>query len=191
MGVYLDVKKSLQRDLVTFSLTHLTDYQATSDPVADADSLGKFLYRTDLDKLFQVQQGVTQLGYEWVEIDYDSLFFDFDSHAQAQSLPEKHIVGTKAISASVSEHVVEMGLLIGVSIYNDTNFKRHDQVLDALLTRYLPTKQIQIYRFEDGIPSGNLQILDGTEVMPMAKADQRPLQFLAVSLLSNRTLDLS
>lgn len=191
MGVYLNLKKSIQRDLVTFSLTNLTDYQSNSTfPAPVTTDIGKTIYRSDLDELFQLQQNQTELGLQWVGINYDFFFIDFDDNAQIQELPNNHLVGTKAIGVTVDEHFVEMGLLVGLSIFGDTNFKKHDVVLDAMFTRYLPTKKIPVYNQAGGALTGSFIVQNGCEVMPMAKADQRPVQFMSINLSTDCTVDL-
>lgn len=191
MGVYLDIKKSLQRDLVTFSLTNLTDFQQGTMPAVEALDLGVTLYRTDEDKLYQLQSGVTELGKEWVAAPYDFFFVDFDAHSQIQELPQHHLVGTKAIGATTDEHFVEGMALIGVAMFNDVNFNKHDIVIDKLFSRYLPTKSVPVFQQSDGARNGALIIQNGTEVMPIAKADQRPLQFLSLLFSTDRTVNLS
>lgn len=189
MGVYLDLKKSIQRELVRFSLTNLTDYQMEDEFPGDVE-LGLTCYRTDLDKLYQYQENVTELGRQWVEVPYDFFFLDFDDHAQIQELPNHHLIGTKAISTSVEEHFVFVSLLIGVAMFNDTNFSKHDVVLDALFTRFLPTKQIPVYNQMTGNQQGTFICQDGLEVMGIAKADQRPVQFVSIDLATDRTVSL-
>lgn len=192
MGVFLDVKKSVQRNLIAFSLTHLSDYQSnTANPAPVVGDLGKTCYRSDLDKLFQLQQDQTELGLQWVEVNYDFFFLDFDDHSQVQELPANHLIGTKAISVRVDEHFVFMDLMLVVSMFADTNFKKHDVVMDALFSAYLPTKSLPVYNQSTGSQSGSFLVGNGTEVLPMVKADQRPIQFLSVSLNTDRTVNLS
>jgi hypothetical protein len=189
MGVYLDLKKSIQRDLVKFSLTNMTDYQSASEFPAGAQ-LGQTLYRSDLDKLYRWEANVTELGQQWVEVAYDFFFLDFDDHAQIQELPDHHVVGTKSISVSLEEHLPYVSLLIGVSMMNDTNFVQHDRLVDLLFTRYLPTKKIPVYNQSNGSEQGSFICMDGLEVMGIAKADQRPVQFLSLDLATDRTVSL-
>lgn len=194
MGVFLDLKKSIQRDLIAFSLTNLSDFQSVNlagMPTPSTTDAGKTCYRSDEDKLYQLQADATENNKGWVEVGYDFFFVDFDDHAQIQELPNHHLVGTKAISVNVDEHMVEMGLLLVVSAFGDSNFQKHDVVVDALFSRYLPTKSINIYRSSDGAASGHFMVKNGTEVMPMAKADQRPVQFISVALATDRTVSLA
>lgn len=190
MGVYLDVKKSLQRDLIEFSTMYLTNYQGNALPSLDSAEEGQTAYHIGQDQMYVVQADQTELGKQWVPIPPDYFFLDFDGHSQTQELPTHHLVGTKAIGLIVDEHFVETSFLAVVTMFNDSNFVAHDKIVDALFMRYLPTKKVKLYTTSNGQHNGDLIITNGTEIMPMAKADQRPIQFISVAANTDRTVSL-
>lgn len=191
MGLYLDLKKSIQRDLIQFSLLYLTDSQSNSAfPDPTSVDVGKTCYRSDLDKLYALKQDVTELGKQWVEVEYDYFFLDFDAHAQVQELPNHHLIGTKGITIRSDEHFVEVDLLLVLSIFGDTNFVVHDIAMDHLFQRYLPTQKIPVYAQSNGQHSGDFIVKNGTEIMGIVKADQRPIQFVSIALNTDRTVSL-
>lgn len=182
MGIYYNLKKSLVRNLVEFSLINLSDGVGTAFPSNPVSK--QTFYRADQGKLYKYNGS-------WQEIDVDYFFFDLDTHAEEQQIPTNSVVVLKGFSAEADEHVVSITAMVGAMIVNDTNLKKHDQVMDALFTMFLPTKYTKVWDMENGAVIGTLQATNGSEIMPMYKADQRPLQFIGVTLLSDLTLNLS
>lgn len=181
MGVYYNLKKSVVRNLVEFSLLNLPDGVGTAFPGSPASK--QTFYRTDLGKLYKYNGS-------WQEIDIDYFFFDLDAHAEEQQLPNQSSIVLKGFSTVADEHIVSAEFMVGVMIFNDTNLKKHDQVLDALFNMFLPTKYIKIWDMTTGFEVGTLVTANGTEVMPMCKANQRPLQMMGVTMISNITVNL-
>lgn len=181
MAIYYNLKKSLIRNLIDFSITQLADGSGTSFP---ANPVAKqTFYRTDLVTLYR-------RNTNWDPIDIDTFFFDFDAHADDQVIPDNSFICLKGFSVMVDGHVISVECMVGVMIMNDTNLVKHDQVIDNLFTMLLPTKYLKIWDMSTGDEIGTIQATNGIEVMPMFKANQRPLQFVGASFLSNITVNL-
>lgn len=181
MSLYKTLKKSFVRNIVDIALKTLPNGSGGAFP--GSPTAGLIFYRTDEDKLYRYTT-------VWTEIDIDYFFFDMDTHATEQSLPDHSYVAQRGFSLEVDEHLVRMDAFVGVSILNDVNLTQHDNVLDAIFDSFLPTAKLPVYHQTTGLKIGEFTVLNGTEVLPMAKADQRPLQFVGVALTTDLTVNL-
>lgn len=180
MGLYYNIKKSMLREIVSLSLQYLPDTVGTSFPASP--NTGHTAYRTDLEKLFY-------FSVTWQELPLDYFFFDLDSHAEEQEIPDNSLLTIKGFTISLDEHIISVDCLIGVMIKDDTNLVKHDEVLDKLFTRFLPTKEVELFDMTSGEKVGIATSLGNLEVSPMFKSNLRPLQFLTVSFLTDLTAD--
>lgn len=182
MGIYYNMKKSLIRAIVELSINSLAGGIGTSfPPSAGANST---FYRSDQGKLYQFKNSA------WVEIDIDYFFVDLDLHATEQNLPSNNLLVSRGCGLRVDEHFVTFDVSIGVMMLNDTNLVEHDLTMDKVVDFFLPTKTFPIYNMDNGTVIGKFQVLNDIEILPMIKADQRPIQFLGVTLASNITANL-
>lgn len=184
MSHYQDMKLSFDRFVVDFGNKYLADGSGTSFPTSSL-TLSMTFYRTDQDKLYQL----TGIGPSvWTQLDQDYFFVPFDYHSIETGYPDRHLIGTKDFSVYVDDKIFECHALVGIGLKNDPAGLKHISIMDTLFSLLLPTKHIDIYVTSSGTKSGSFVIPTGTEVLPMAKADQRPIQFIGVTLLTDRTV---
>ncbi|MBC2806551.1 hypothetical protein ACCS91_33425 [Rhizobium ruizarguesonis] len=107
-------------------------------------------------------------------------YVDWEAHANIQELPEADLIGTTAITFTEDEPEMFHGsFTIGVSTYgNDHHLFRLRNYVGEVFKRLRPTSKIGFYDHQTLEQKGWLHIVDGTIVMPMTRADVRPLQFI-------------
>ena len=120
----------------------------------------------------------------------NATFVAFDNSWDDADLPEGDIVGPLGLTFELNDQLVEGSVQIGFSTKDDKNlFRLSDQV--AKLTELLrPTNKIQMYDATTGGKVGDMVILNGTKVMPVAGTKSRPIQFVAISFLTTVTYQL-
>lgn len=117
-----------------------------------------------------------KIVYPEVEID----FIDWEAHANIHELPERDLIGLTAVTFNESEPETFQGsFTLGISTYkNDKNLFRLRNYVGTAFSRMRGTCKIPLYDTENSMQLGWLYIADGTTVMPMTRADVRPLQFV-------------
>jgi hypothetical protein len=179
MGAYLDIRASLERFCVSFSHQNFAT-PTTSFPTSFL-SVGMIVYRTDQDKLYRLES----LTPQWVEIDYDYFLFDFDAHAEETNFPATDFIGIRDISMVTEDKNFIVSCAFGVSIAKDSNLQRHNKIIDKLFEKLYPNKSIPVYDISNnnGAATSNfLKVMDGSEVLPVARADARVIQFIGAFL---------
>ncbi len=111
-----------------------------------------------------------------VTIDY----FDWDTHATANELPDADLVGPLAIA--VVQHSVDLyavNFSIGVSTYaSDHNLFRQRNYIARIYEKMLAQETIPYWDAESVSHVSQLVMTDGSMVAPMAKAELRPWQYV-------------
>lgn len=112
-------------------------------------------------------------------------FVDWEAHANIHELPERDLIGTTAIAFTEEEPGVFTGsFTIGVSTYaSDKNLFRLRNYVGEVFRRLRPESKIPFYDRETLEQLGWLYIVNGTTVLPMTKADIRPLQFVQCRII--------
>jgi hypothetical protein len=112
-------------------------------------------------------------------------FVDWEAHANINELPTRDLIGTTAVSFSEEEPDVFAGsMTIGVSTYaNDQNLFRLRNIVGEVFRQLRPGEKIPFYDHETLMQKGWLYVVNGTTVLPMTKADVRPLQFVQCSFV--------
>lgn len=187
MSNLLNFQKSLCRYLIDFSCREMSKGIGASFPTDY--SIGDIFFRSDQVKLYQLT--MDDPSDVWTELPIDYFYIDFDAHAQIHEYPEHDIIGLRAFQIVIDEHIFYVSGMFGVGIFNDTNLQRHYRILDKLYAELLPTRRLPVYDMNSGLMIGEFIILDGTELMPMFKADNRPIQFIGFSFSSDLTASLN
>jgi hypothetical protein len=114
--------------------------------------------------------------YPGVDIEY----VDWEAHANIQELPEGDLIGTTAITFTEDQPELFNGsFTIGVSTYaDDSNLFRLRNYVGEVFNRLRPGMKVPFYDHETLEQKGWFHIVDGTIVLPMTRADARPLQFV-------------
>lgn len=112
-------------------------------------------------------------------------YIDWEAHANIYELPDVDLIGTTAITFTEDEPEVFSGsFTIGVSTYaSDKNLFRLRNYVGEVFRRLRPGSKVPFYDRETLEQRGWLYIVDGTVVMPMTKADVRPLQFVQCQMV--------
>jgi hypothetical protein len=180
---WLDIKTSLNRFLVEFSVA-MCSFSGTTYPVTP--KAGQTFYNTSTQKIYQYS------GNSWQEQPKDFFLFDFDAHAVQVKFPDHDLIGLKALSVTVDEHLIEGSVMIGVGILADTYLRQHDKIIHLLFEALKPESLIKLYdisQVANGADTGKpLKVMAGTSVFPMAKADERPIQFISFDFGCNITV---
>jgi hypothetical protein len=117
-----------------------------------------------------------RLEYPNVTIDY----LDWEAHANVQELPDCDLIGSTAITFTEDQPEIFNGsFTIGVSIYaDDKSLFRLRNYVGEVFNRLRPGMKIPFYDHKTLEQKGWFHIVDGTIVLPMTRADARPLQFV-------------
>lgn len=174
--IFRDMRQSINRFLVDFSLRYMTDSQGDSLPG------GPLVGHTHFDADSNLLQSWN--GSSWQSLALDHYLFDFDAHASVEAFPPHHIIGQQGFTAEAEEGMHLCSTLIGVGPHQDRNLILLDSFIDLLYDRLSPLNSIKLISMDDGIEyaDNQLGIMGGTTVLPVAKTDARTLQFIAVDL---------
>lgn len=117
-----------------------------------------------------------KLVYTGSDIEY----IDWEAHANIHELPEKDMIGSTAVTfTEESPDEFSMSFTIGVSTYgDDPSLFRLRNYVGEVFKRLRPGSKIPFYDAQTATQLGWIYITDNTMVMPMTRADVRPLQFI-------------
>lgn len=117
-----------------------------------------------------------QLLYPDVPIE----FIDWEAHANIMELPETDLIGLTAITLTEeSPHMFQGSFTLGVSSFaTDKNLFRLRSYVGKGFSAMRPECKIPFYDEAAASQIGWLYVVDGTTILPMTKADARPLQFI-------------
>jgi hypothetical protein len=117
-----------------------------------------------------------QPKYPNIEIGY----VDWEAHANINELPDTDLIGSTTIT--ITEESPEMfhgSFTIGVSTYaDDKNLFRLRNYVGEIFNRLRPGSKVAFYDHETLEQKGWFNIVDGTTILPVTRADARPLQFV-------------
>ena len=178
-GVWFRTKICINRFLIDWAKTNMVVGSGDSLPLTGDP--GQFFWKEDDTQMYHFD------GAIWETVTIDAPLFDFDAHAEAESLlPVSDIVGLKGLTVERSHNEVAGGCLVGVSVASDYQLMRHDALIDSLFEALKPGSLIPLYDMVSGANLGrNLVVLGGTQVISMSKANNRPVQFIAFEFQSD------
>ena len=111
--------------------------------------------------------------------------FDFDSHSSINDMPsDKDVIGIGEFSLQEDEKNYYATLYFSVSTTSDdANLKRLRPVVDQLFSQLKVGEALcPIINSESSKIVGNLVVMNGTEVLPVARTTTRPLVMIGVML---------
>ena len=126
---------------------------------------------------------------ENASISPDVDFVNWDAHASLNMLPNKDLIGFGNLGVNTDDAFHHIEVSFGVSTVDDLNLFRHVKLISKLHSKLLPEKQIPLIAADDGRDLGVMIVVDNTDVLPVAKTETRPIQFIMVSLESTVTSD--
>lgn len=121
---------------------------------------------------------------------YNLAVVNFDAHSDINDLPQQDCVGIMNYALTVDDHFASIRCMIGVTTLDDTNLFRLNDLSGELLDLLLPTRRIEVVDHNTGQRIGLMSVQNGTRALP-ASGQVRPARFIAVSLLSDQTWNLS
>jgi len=112
-------------------------------------------------------------------------YVDWEAHANIQELDDADLIGTTAVTfTEESRDLFHGSFTIGVSTYaDDKSLFRLRNYVGEVFTRLRPGEKIAFFDAKTLAQKGWLHIVDGTIVLPMTRADARPLQFVQCQFL--------
>lgn len=114
---------------------------------------------------------------------------DWDAHADINKLPAADVLGIAGYSFELDDHQISIGASFGISTWQDVSLFRHRRIRALVVERLLPTALIPVYDADSGEEKGQLVVRNGTSVMPMARTEVRPLQFVTASFLTDQFVE--
>jgi hypothetical protein len=176
---YYDLRVSLDRFLVTWSMSNFADQKGTTNPTSGL-SLGMTLYRTDQDKLCQLTGMSPSV---WTQLPSDYFVFDFDNHPKEAGYPERPLVGARAFTVKEDSKLLTVESMIGLSLFAEQTLWRHHLLMGQLFKEFSVGKSIPVMDFtaNTGVIYDNMLVMNGTEAFPISSTEVRVFQFLGFS----------
>lgn len=108
--------------------------------------------------------------------------FDFDTHASLHDLPDTNLIGIAELSLDNAGHTYNAYCMIGIATKaNDTYLEELLPAIDKMYDELRPDYILSIIDAADeNVQRGNLKVIDSVELMPVARTNSRPVQFIAV-----------
>jgi len=113
--------------------------------------------------------------------------FDFDSHASVNEMPNTDVLGIMEYSVSNHDNHYYVTCMITVCTKSDdAQLKRLHPAMNALFGELKPGwGGIQVVNSNTGDAVGNLKVMENVTALPVGRADNRPIQMIAVELGSS------
>ncbi len=112
-------------------------------------------------------------------------FIDWEAHANIHELPDTDLIGLTALTVTEdSAHMFQGSFTLGASSFSsDKNLFRLRNYVGKAFSCMRSECKIPFYDAEACTMVGWLYIVDGTTIMPMTRADARPLQFIQAGFI--------
>lgn len=112
---------------------------------------------------------------------------NFDAHADDSTVPSSDLIGMAGITMMEDEGILDIKMMFGVSTINDKNNFRLVSLVSALFESLRPRKTIDLYESVSGVltKKGSAVCTNGTTILPVGGKVERPLQYVAVHLLTS------
>ena len=108
--------------------------------------------------------------------------FDFDAHASLNDLPNNHLAGVAEFSMMENGDSYDGHCTILVCTkQDDANLKILKPTVSKMFARLKTGREIQLVQSTDALVLGNLKIKSGTEALPVARTETRPLIAITVN----------
>lgn len=116
-------------------------------------------------------------------------FVNWDAHAEINTLPAGDVVGIGNLGVSTvdKEFHIEIGFGISTLPADDTNLFRMIGYVKRLFALLQPEMQIPLVHEDTGEQLGVMIIVGDSDVLPTAKTQTRPVQFIMISLVATVT----
>lgn len=129
---------------------------------------------------------ITELGADGI----DASLIDWDEHADIHELPVGNLIGVAGSGVSVEDGIYEVSFGVGVSTQNDRALIKLRKIISRVFNDLSPGKQLKFYDATQNTPTEVtwMQMINGTSVVPMTKAETRPFQMVMARALVNPQL---
>jgi hypothetical protein len=113
---------------------------------------------------------------------------NFDAAGEPKTWPKKDVVGIAEFLFQLDDGHIEVQNAFVLSTYEDMNNFRLNDLLNHLVNRLIPGKQLMIYNSSNGQAKAQLVVLNGTQVAPPLSMETRTVQPVMVRMLSDQIL---
>jgi hypothetical protein len=110
-------------------------------------------------------------------------YVEWDAHASINDLPQTDLIGLTAFALLAEENVVQVNCSIGVATFNEKNLFRLRKAAAIVFESLISGKTIPYLDANSGVVTNQLVIAGGTNLMPVARADVRSIQFVQFEAL--------
>lgn len=117
----------------------------------------------------------------------DSVYYDFDGHAQISELPKGLLIGPAGLGMTDEGQEIQVVFGFSVAIDNDPSLFLLRQVISKLGGRLRPQTRIDIYDGDIGTPVGYMVITPPVSTTPITSAELRSVQ----SVMGSAVIDPS
>lgn len=114
--------------------------------------------------------------------------YDFDAHATVSELPNADIIGPMEIEVENDEGMLTVMGMIGISLREDLNLFRLRPLVAKLFRDLSPNNTFGLYDAETSKKYGIMKILNGTQVLPVVRSKNRPIQFVAFAAATDQRM---
>lgn len=113
--------------------------------------------------------------------------FDFDSHASVNDMPENDVIGISEYSiANADNHYYVTCMIVICTKADDAQLGRLNPAMSALFSELKPGfSGITVVNAQSGNEIGVLKVMENVTALPVARADNRPIQMIAVEMGSS------
>lgn len=113
---------------------------------------------------------------------------DFDAHATLAELPNYDLIGPMELEVESDEGMLTVMGMIGISLCEDLNLFKTRPLVAKLFRTLSPNSTFNLYNAEDGQGYGIMKIMNGTQVLPVVRTKQRPVQFVAFAAVTDQRM---
>ena len=114
--------------------------------------------------------------------------FKWDAANDATSLPETDLIGPFKMIVTNEDGLLTVAAQIVVCTLNDPNLFRLDEIINQVFNHFAPNKRLPLVDARTGAPLGILVVSDETTVLPVERANSRPIKSVAIEIRSDRSL---
>lgn len=112
-------------------------------------------------------------------------FINLDAHAEIHEWPSTDLIGLQGFAVQTDDRMYEIDAALFVMTLNDANLFRHYRLLDRLFKALKPEQKLKLYSADTALAKSWMVVLDGTSILPVGRAETRPLQPVRFTLAVN------
>lgn len=111
----------------------------------------------------------------------DLAYLNLDEHAAVNEFPSNDVVGLWSFAVDEDPVSFTIHAAVGISTINDPGLFRHYELAARFFERLRGERKIEYVDADDGRIISWIVLVNGTNLMPMSRAEIRPIQFVMFS----------